>query len=410
MAIRKSKDKSRKLPWCCELNWTDKRTGEKHRETKWFRLEKEAKAHETEMRPKMLDGSLVANKDTCTIGEAIGVWLEDCELRWRTGKKLTLGSLKRYQFTCRKHIIPALGRVMLNDPNVAQECQRFLDALLLKGYRATVQCAAVVLKQTFMLAVKRRLLVHNPLNDEPLQYGEQGKRTTMLEMHELEALFEAAATRHYDERPYVVENRLAAILLATLVSGMRLGEICGLCWDCVDWQHSKIFIRRQWTRHEGLVERAKTKAGIRSQDMPPEVRTVLGWIWERQGRPKEGLVLVGNTGETIFRSLGKAYFLTAMRRAGLVNERGRPKCRFHDLRHAYVSLQHARGSSWLEIAKAVGHSRASITMDRYAHLFEDNKNVAEAARAIASDLVPEKLMLAAPAVPKRDRSKKAQCD
>jgi hypothetical protein len=44
----------------------------------------------------------------------------------------------------------------------------------------------------------------------------------------------------------------------------------------------------------------------------------------------------------------------------------------HDLRHTAASLAISAGASVKAVQRMVGHSSAQITLDRYAHLFEDD--------------------------------------
>jgi len=49
-----------------------------------------------------------------------------------------------------------------------------------------------------------------------------------------------------------------------------------------------------------------------------------------------------------------------------------PKIRFHDLRHCYASLSIEQGENIKYIQKQLGHSKPTVTLEIYAHLFDDN--------------------------------------
>jgi integrase len=59
-------------------------------------------------------------------------------------------------------------------------------------------------------------------------------------------------------------------------------------------------------------------------------------------------------------------FKPAVRAAGLD-----PRLRFHDLRHTCASLLIREGASVKAIQAQLGHATASVTLDRYGHLFPD---------------------------------------
>lgn len=56
------------------------------------------------------------------------------------------------------------------------------------------------------------------------------------------------------------------------------------------------------------------------------------------------------------------WLVTLAARSGLPDH-----CRFHDLRHMWVSLLRAAGVSDEDVAKAAGHASPQVTMSMYAH-------------------------------------------
>jgi integrase len=53
-----------------------------------------------------------------------------------------------------------------------------------------------------------------------------------------------------------------------------------------------------------------------------------------------------------------------------------PHLRFHDLRHMHVSLLNKAGVDARTIADRIGHTDAAFTLQRYAHVFEDQRKAA----------------------------------
>jgi len=47
----------------------------------------------------------------------------------------------------------------------------------------------------------------------------------------------------------------------------------------------------------------------------------------------------------------------------------------HDLRHRWISLRLHEGRPVHEVARAAGHARASVTLDTYAHVLVDDREV-----------------------------------
>jgi len=63
-------------------------------------------------------------------------------------------------------------------------------------------------------------------------------------------------------------------------------------------------------------------------------------------------------------------FLKLLEKAGLQN------IRFHDLRHTAASIMLNNGIPIIVVSKILGHSRPSITLDVYGHLYHEMQSEA----------------------------------
>ncbi len=68
----------------------------------------------------------------------------------------------------------------------------------------------------------------------------------------------------------------------------------------------------------------------------------------------------------------------------VLEDTGLLKIRFHDLRHTAASLLLNHGVPVIVVSKMLGHSKPSITLDIYGHVYDERQS--EAAR-IMDDLV-----------------------
>ena len=89
------------------------------------------------------------------------------------------------------------------------------------------------------------------------------------------------------------------------------------------------------------------------------------------GRASEG-TLGGNVDAPIFEGNANA-LRTAIGRA--CKDAGVPVFSPHDLRHRRISLLHAQGRSWAEIARFVGQRKLSLTADTYTHVLSDGREL-----------------------------------
>ena len=110
--------------------------------------------------------------------------------------------------------------------------------------------------------------------------GEKNERK-VLTLEDISALMRGTLRRAHGESELVYSSRCLEALLG-LFTAERNGEICGLCWDCIDFESRKIWIRRtvrkgrkggpNWVR----VPSTKTgRSGFRSVPMNPIVFVAL---------------------------------------------------------------------------------------------------------------------------------------
>jgi len=75
----------------------------------------------------------------------------------------------------------------------------------------------------------------------------------------------------------------------------------------------------------------------------------------------------------------------------VIERAGVPKVRFHDLRHTAASLMLNNGIPVIVVSKILGHSKPSITLDIYGHLY--NEMQGEASRLMDELVSPVKVNL-----------------
>ena len=168
------------------------------------------------------------------------------------------------------------------------------------------------------------------------------------------------------------DTRLYVPILLGGIMGMRRGEICGLTWDNVDIQNSKIHIKMSRTRisNKIITGEVKSKKSKRSLVMPAVLTKImlekrLGYIITKNN--PDQLVVSDQSGKPINPCSLSHFFNDFLLKNNL------PHMRFHDLRHTCAALMVAAGASPKEIADFLGHSTFTITMDLYADIFDQTK-------------------------------------
>ena len=152
-------------------------------------------------------------------------------------------------------------------------------------------------------------------------------------------------------------HELYYLFIVALNTGMRRGELAGLCWDRVDFSNNSIAVTRTRDRGE-LKERTKTNI-IRIIPMNELVRSTLLNLFKL--RTESNFVFLGANNQPINPHHLYRQFNKAQKKAGL----GR-QIRFHDLRHTFASQYVLNSGSIYDLQKFLGHTDISMTT-RYAH-------------------------------------------
>ena len=152
-----------------------------------------------------------------------------------------------------------------------------------------------------------------------------------------------------------------------LTTGLRRGELCGLKWSDFDSKAGTLKICRTIRSGKGGTLEAgdtKTYAGKRTILLPHSTIQLLKkrketalteWIFPDLLNPEKPTHPAG-----AYRQLKK--FLA---------EAGLPDIRFHDLRHTFATHALAGGVDAKTLSGILGHTKASFTLDTYAHVTGD---------------------------------------
>lgn len=163
-------------------------------------------------------------------------------------------------------------------------------------------------------------------------------------------------------------ERIYALIVLAIFSGLRQGELFGLEWNDVDLKAANLMVRRTVVDLGGVVTTSppKTGKGQRLVELPQLAivalekhrKTMAG-----EGLDKSVIVFPGEDGG-YQRRFGpfRDQFKAILKAAGL------PEIRFHDLRHSAATLLLSEGVHPMIVQERLGHSTIAITMDTYSHI------------------------------------------
>ena len=283
----------------------------------------------------------------------LGAWME----KW----------LKEYVAPCRRdytyrayssmtrcHIIPSLGSIRLRDLT-PYRVQMFYNSLALNDGLSpkTVRCAAGILGASLHTAVRMRLIQANPSSDCILPKYER-KEIKPLSGNQITALLGAAKG-----------ESIYPLLWTAIFTGMREAELCGLAWDCVDFDAGTITVKRQLQKNPspgGGWHLTQTKSGRpRVIRAAPRIMNILKEIRQRQDADAF----------FVFTDKKGGFFTPAgiyQRFKRLAARIGCPKVRFHDIRHTFAVISLQSGDDIKTVQSNLGHATASFTLDIYGHV------------------------------------------
>jgi integrase len=268
--------------------------------------------------------------------------------RWRASQVHREGTVVQVEGILRRHVYPVLGDRPLASvlPSDVQSLVKRLS-LTLTLAPATVGVAHRVLSAIFKSAVADRRLASSPC---------VGTRLPKVEKRKVEPI----STEQVRALVAAMPERYRGLVLLTVGTGMRQGEVFGLTLDRVDFLRRTLTVDRQLVGISGRVPffgPPKTPASVRVIPLPTVI--VDGLAAHLAAFPAEDLIFTNESGDMIRRS----NFGTMWRRVTKsVDLEG---LHFHDLRHYYASLQFP---SWRVGQDGPGASRSRQRCRDSGHL------------------------------------------
>ena len=312
------------------------------------------------------------------------------------------------------YINPIIGNLRISEINTRLINKFYQDLLTVKvkisanySYRrneyvspATVRSIHKVLRCAFNQAVKWELIDHNPILNCTLPKKEETPR----KIWDADTLFKALEV--------CTDPILSLAMNLSFSCSLRMGELLGLTWDCVEISESSIQDNRAYIYVNKELQRIsksaldalkvndviyrfpaifpnnstvlvlkppKTKTSIRKIYLP---KTVAMMLVERKKEVEDlkeifgeeyteyNLVICSANGRPMESSVITRMFQK------LIRENGLPRVVFHSLRHTSTTYKlKLSGGDIKAVQGDTGHAQATMVTNRYAHVMDDDRRL-----------------------------------
>ena len=345
-----------------------------------------------------VQSGLVVEGKSLKFSEFVEIWKRDYG-----EKELAPSTYERYLGMLEKRILPYFGRFYLNKIKPT-DIMKFYDMLekdtqySRKNNKHNVKTLKPLSGKTILehhrllramlhKAVYWQLLVANPCERVQPPRARKPKR------------------KFYDEKQtqFLVENlnkldeefiKYKTAIMLTIFTGVRLGELMGLEWQDIDFEHQIISVNRssQYLTDKGVFTKTpKTESSIRDIGIPDFIVSLLkeyslwynkqkrlyGELWFNSNR-----LFVQDNGKPMHPDTISKWFVKYVEKIGL------PVINFHGLRHTNATLLIGENIDPAVVAARLGHAQISTTYNFYVHpLISHNKT---AGIALQNLLLPTK--------------------
>ena len=300
-----------------------------------------------------------------TVGDYMGYWLN--HVIKETVKESTYSN---YVHQNKKWIAPKLGAEQLHKLT-EEQVQRFINELTKGGLTSgSVKNIYRMLNQALKKARDYGYIKNNPCEKVILPENKTKKAETLSkkEQKQLETFMKGRTN------PKTID----LIVFIALYAGLRIGEICALTWEDIDFKQNTISITKTRQRIQRINPQegeSKTyiKTGSAKSGSSQRIIPVPLFLMKMLRAYKQTTVGEGH----VFIYKGKALEprIIQYRFKSLLKEAGIKQINFHALRHTFATCCMIENVDIKTISELLGHSSAKITLDLYTHSRFEQKQV-----------------------------------
>lgn len=288
-------------------------------------------------------------------------WIYD----WLLDKKnyIKESTYANYSNTIFNHIIPKLGNYKLNALS-NKLIQEYLLELSRNGKKnnsgglsvKTIKDITIIIKGSIRKAINEGLMDHIELSFN-YPKDESNEKIYVLTKNEQKKITDYCINN--------INSRNIGILIS-LYSGLRIGELCALKWEDIDFKKSLIIITKTVQRiyikdkleskSKIIITNPKTKNANREIPINKDFLEILKQVKTNN----QDYVISGND-KLIEPRTYRKYFDKVLKTIKINH------INFHALRHTFATNCISLGIDYKTVSELIGHANVNITLNLYVH-------------------------------------------
>lgn len=314
----------------------------------------------TEVKNKLVDIIKNPKYVTCSnckeynFRDVIELWMEANRVKFKGATE------NKYQYLIDTHIAPDLGNIKLSKMS-AQIINSFINDKVSNGRikqegglsASYVKSMMLIINSVLQFAVKEDMCP--PMSSEIIKPRVEKQEIKILTQFEQKQLEKELTTN--------IDSTKLGILIS-LYAGLRIGEICALKWENIDFTNKVICVRSTVARvldenkkSISIIDKPKTKSSVR--DIPIS-SSLLPYIIQVKRNSKSDFVISDKLDFINPRTYEYRYH-KVLKSANV------PPINYHALRHTFATRCVEVGVDVKSLSEMLGHANVSITLNTYVH-------------------------------------------
>lgn len=305
-----------------------------------------------EAESKLLIGQEVASRyysnRYITVGKVYSEWLNAVVNRVKES------TLANYKAKIEKHILPIFRDVPCPDLS-AGRLNEYINKKLADGLSASYVRDIITVFKAMLSYAQEEYGFKLSLKNVVLPKVEKKQHTRISDTEQKRLI------------DYLKKNMsLTALgILLSLFMGLRIGEICGLKWYDVDFQHKILHIRRTVQRITSTDGNKKTKIVISTPKSAASFRDIAipDFLMQyfRLLRDENDRFILSGTDKPVEPRTMRYRYKKILRDSEVKNHN------YHKLRHTFATNCAEHGFDIKTLSAVLGHSSVTLTLNRYVH-------------------------------------------